>query len=315
MKAIGFAVWTVACAPSSFACDLCAVYSATQAHGEIGRGFSIGVAEQFTHFGTLQDNGTKVDNETAQTLDSSVSQWFAGYNFSERFGVQFNLPFIHRSFKRPEGFAMDTGTESGIGDASLVGHFQAIRYEEMNRTFTWTLLGGVKLPTGSSDRLSEELNEMEVPAAPESGIHGHDLALGSGSVDGVVGSGIFARCNRAFLSANVQYAIRSKGSVGYQYANDLTWAGGPGMFLLFSERQTLALQLIVSGETKPWDTFQGARAEDTGITAVYLGPEINYTWSDKLSAELAVDLPVSIRNTALQLVPDWRLRAVLTWHF
>ena len=27
----------------------------------------------------------------------------AGYNFNERFGLQFNLPVIYRSFKRPDG--------------------------------------------------------------------------------------------------------------------------------------------------------------------------------------------------------------------
>ena len=84
---------------------------------------------------------------------------------------------------------------------------------------------------------------------------------------------------------------------------------------MFDEEQTLALQFVVSGETKPRDEFQGERAEDTGITAVYLGPQINYTWSDKLSAELGLDLPVSIQNTALQMVTDWRVRAAVTWHF
>ena len=48
---------------------------------------------------------------------------------------------------------------------------------------------------------------------------------------------------------------------------------------------TLALQLNVSGEHKNRDTFQGATADDTGVTAVYVGPQINFTWSDKLSAE------------------------------
>ena len=315
MRVFGIAVWAVACAPSLFACDLCAVYSATQAHGEIGKGFSVGVAEQFTHFGTLQDSGAEVINETGQTLDSSVSQLFVGYNFIERFGVQFIVPVIYRSFQRPEGFAMDRGTESGLGDVSLVAHLQALRLEQRHGTFTWTMLGGVKFPTGSSDRLNEELNETVVEGAPEGGIHGHDLALGSGSVDGIVGTGVFARWRRGFFSANAQYAIRSTGSIDYRYANDLTWAGGPGAFLQFSDRQTLALQLIVSGETKPRDTFRGEPTEDTGITAVYLGPQINYTWSDKLSAEFGVGLPVSISNTALQLVPDWRVRAAVTWHF
>lgn len=193
-----FAVLTPACAPSLFACDLCAVYSATQARGEIGKGFSAGVAEQFTHFGTMQDGGVKVPDDVGQWLDSSVSQLFVGYNFSERFGVQFNAPLIQRSFKRPDGFAIDRGTESGLGDVSLVGHFNAVRWEKMRQTFSWTILGGVKLPTGSAHRLQEELTEVEIPGAPESGIHGHDLTLGSGSVDGIVGTGIL----RAAIAAS-----------------------------------------------------------------------------------------------------------------
>jgi len=82
-----------------------------------------------------------------------------------------------------------------------------------------------------------------------------------------------------------------------------------------SDSFTLSLQANVSGETKGRDTFQGAKAEDTGITAVYLGPEILLTWRDKLSVEFGVDLPVSIDNTALQIVPDWRVRGALTWRF
>jgi len=78
---------------------------------------------------------------------------------------------------------------------------------------------------------------------------------------------------------------------------------------------TFALHAIVSGETKGRDTFQGAKAEDTGITSVFVGPLVSFTWSDKLSAEAGVDIPVSLRNTALQAVPDYRVRAGFTWHF
>ncbi|HTE91422.1 MAG TPA: hypothetical protein VK639_20910, partial [Terriglobales bacterium] len=145
------------------ACDLCSIYSATQARGEIGKGFYSGVAEQFTHFGTMQVDGQKVPNDVGQYLDSSISQLYVGYNFNDRLGVQLNLPVIYRSFKRPEGFAIDRGTESGIGDVSLIGNFLAYRKLEDNFTFSWTMLGGVKFPTGSSRRIQEELNEVEVP--------------------------------------------------------------------------------------------------------------------------------------------------------
>ena len=73
-------------ARSNSACDLCAIYSATQAQGEMGKGPFAGVAEQFTHFGTVQFEGERVSNPSGQYLDSSISQVFGGYNFNDRLG-------------------------------------------------------------------------------------------------------------------------------------------------------------------------------------------------------------------------------------
>ena len=302
-------------ATSIQACDSCAVYSATQAHGEIGKGFFGGVAERFTHFGTMQEDGREVKNEAGQYLDSSISQLYAGYNFNDRVGLQFNLPIIYRSFKRPEGFSIGRGTESGLGDIALLANLRAYRRETKKFTVNWNIIAGMKFPSGSSDRIKEEFSEIEVPGAPESGIHGHDLALGSGSYDGIIGTGIFLRYQRAFLTANTQYAIRSTGDFNYRYANDLTWSGGPGVYVLLDDNASVSVQLVVSGEHKKRDTFQGSVANDTGITSVYLGPQINFTWSEKFSAEIGADLPVSIANTALQTVADYRIRAGVTYRF
>src|SRR5258705_3250276 len=233
MKILIPAVLAAACVQPLGACDLCAIYSASQARGEVGKGPFAGVAEQFTHFGTVQVDGHEVPNPSGQYLDSSISQVFAGYNFNERFGLQFNLPVIYRSFKRPDGAGgIDRGTESGLGDVSLLGTFVPYRKLAENFTFTWSILGGVKFPACGSDRIKEEFNEVENPLGPPSGIHGHDLTLGSGSYDGIVGTGIFTRWHEWFVSANVQYAIRSKGDFDYQFANDLTWSGGPGYYLV-----------------------------------------------------------------------------------
>ena len=86
------------------------------------------------------------------------------------------------------------------------------------------------------------------------------------------------------------------------------------MFVLLKDNYTLALQLNVTGEHKGKHTFQGETADDTGITSVFLGPKISFTWSEKLSAEVGVDIPVSIDNTTLQAVPNYRIRAGLVWH-
>jgi hypothetical protein len=113
----------------------------------------------------------------------------------------------------------------------------------------------------------------------------------------------------------VSYSIRSCGDFGYRYANDLMWNGGPGFFFVLNESWTASLQFVVSGEHKGLDRFRGEDAEDTGITAVYVGPQLNFTWSDKFSAQAAVDIPLLLDNTALQAVPDYRVRAAFTWRF
>jgi hypothetical protein len=304
------------CAQRALGCDLCAIYSASLARGEIGRGPFFGVAEQFTYFGTVQVDGHEVPNPSGQYMASSISQVFAGYNFNEQIGLQFNLPVIYRSFKRPDGMGgIDSGTESGIGDVSLLGTFVPYRKLSENFTFNWSVLGGIKFPTGNTDRLAEEFNEVENPIGPPSGIHGHDLTLGSGSYDGIIGTAIFARWHRGFFSANIQYAIRTEGDFDYRFANDLTWSAGPGYYLALNHQYTLTLQAVVSGEYKGKDTFQGQPAEDTAVTAVYLGPQLSFTWGANLAAYLAADLPVSIQNSSLQTVPDYRIRAGVTWHF
>jgi hypothetical protein len=288
----------------------------------------VAIAEQFTHFGTVQVDSREVPNPTGQYEDSSITQFVAGYSFNSRFALQINLPFVYRSFKRPEGFAIDRGTESGLGDISLLGKFvlfhrqsggsASLKFDDPKNPHFETrdpdfsasalLIGGVKFPTGGTSRIKEEFNEMDVPGAPVSGIHGHDLTLGTGSYDAIIGGQTSLRYKSFFLQVDAQFTLRGDGAHQYHFANDLSWSGGPGYYLVRNPNAIVGLQFVCSGEHKDVDRFRGEAAEDTGITSVFLGPRLIVS-SGKLSAELAAELPVSIDNTALQVVPDYRLRA------
>jgi hypothetical protein len=293
------------CVQPALACDLCSVYAATQAQGETGHGFFGGVAEQYTYFHTLQIGGHDVPNEGNQFLNSLISQAFVGYNFSDRAGIQLNLPVVYRSY----GYESTRGHEFGIGDLFLLGNFRLYERQTRHFTFAWTALGGVKFPTGSTSQLDPSQEEF----AP--GIGGHDLTLGSGSWDGVVGTGVFGRWKHVFVTGAMQYAARSEGAFDYRFANDWTWMGGPGIYLLLSEDHSLSLQAMVSGESKGQDTVSGTPMDDTAITSVFVGPQLNYTWGTRLSAQLGGDLPVSIVSSGEQIVPTFRIRAALTWRF
>jgi hypothetical protein len=294
----------------------------------------VAIAEQFTHFGTLQFDGHEVENPTGQFLNSSITQLVAGYSFNSQFALQINVPLIYRSFERPEGFAIDHGTESGFGDVSLLAKFvlfhttagehrslsfddpKSPHFEKHEPDFTASalLIGGAKFPTGGTSRLDEEFSEVNVPGAPESGIHGHDLTLGTGSYDAIIGGQSSLRYKSFFFQADTQFTVRGDGAHHYNFANDLSWSGGPGCYFVRNRRTIAGLQVACSGEHKDVDRFRGHPAEDTGITSVFLGPRLIASHG-KLSAELAAEFPVSIDNTALQVVPDYRLRASFAIRF
>lgn len=297
------------------------------------KGWFAGVGEQFTHFGTLQDDGVEIADPVGQYENSSITQLLAGYNINNRFGLQLNLPVIYREFKRPVGFAIDRGTESGIGDMSLLlksvlfhhasGGGRTFDVEDKKPVavehepefdFSAVFLTGIKFPTGDTSRLEEEFHEVEIPGAPPSGIHGHDLTLGTGSWDGIFGEQNTVRYRDFFFETNVQLTLRGDGDHQYHFANDLIWDGGPGYYLLRNSDGVAGIQFVISGEHKDVDRFRGKPADDTGITSVLVGPRLVGS-RGRWSAELEVDLPVLIDNTAIQLVSDYRLRGGLSYRF
>jgi len=296
-------------------------------------GWYAAVGDQFTRFATVQVDGHEIANPTGQYENSSITQLVAGYQINSRFTLQISVPLIYREFKRPEGFAIDRGTVSGLGDVSFLLQTVLFHYTSPGRrifqfedktpvaidlepdfTASAILLTGIKFPTGDSSRLEEEFREIEIPGAPVSGIHGHDLTLGTGSYDGIFGEQTSLRYKNFFFESNVQFTLRGDGAHQYHFANDLVWNAGPGYYFIRRRDMIVGLQFVVSGEYKDVDRFRGKKAEDTGITSVFLGPRMVVSHG-RWSAEVAAELPVLIDSTTLQVVPDYRLRGGISFHF
>jgi hypothetical protein len=293
------------------------------------------VGEQFTHFGTDRLDGQRVDNPTGEYLNSSITQIVLGAAFlGDRFSLQANVPLIYRSFRRPVGFGIEHGTVSGLGDISFSANLVLLKKEplfheeplgsekdgkaalllkrEPDFAATVILSAGLKLPTGDPGELGEP--EVDVEGAPASGIGGHDLTLGTGSVDGIFGAKAFVRYKALFIQADAQFAWRGLGAYSYRFANDLSWSGGPGVYLLRKNTQALGLQFAISGETKGYDSQLGQSLTDTGTTSLYFGPRILASFG-RFIGEVGIDLPVIMNTTAFQTTPDFRIRAGITYRF
>lgn len=323
------------------ACDICGCYirslepSNVQAAPQHPVDIFTSISEQFTHFGTDRLDGTKVANPTGEYLNSSITQLALGASFfKDRLSIQTNVPLIYRSFKRPEGFGIEHGTVSGPGDMSLTANFVVLNREGLLRqpkqsesgdgksgefqngepdySVMASLSLGLKLPTGDSGELGQP--EVDVEGAPQSGIGGHDLTLGTGSVDGVFGFQTLLRYKSLFFQADTQFGWRGRGSYSYRFANDLTWSGGPGVYFLRKNNKSLALQFVLSGETKGYDQQNGEPLTDTGVTSLFLGPRLLGNIG-RFSCEAGVDFPVIMNTTDFQTTPTYRIRAGLTYQF
>lgn len=317
MRLISILVFFCPCL--SFACDLCGCFIPKDT---MIKGFRFGVAEQYSDFTTLQFDGTQVPNPDNQYLDSSNTQLYANYHFNERFALQLNVPLLYKSFRRPVDGVIQNGTESGIGDIWLVGYYVPYQRRNPYSQTTWRVVSGIKFPSGNSDLLSEELDEDHHDSGHEeeegervahdegepSGIHGHDLVLGSGSYDALIGTDIYFRRSRAFVTGNVLYTIRTRGTFDYRFANDLIYFGGPGIYAVTKDTYSLGFQAWISGEYKGEDEIGNETTDDTAINAVYLGPRALIGIGQNFAAEVGVNFALSINNSGLQVVPDTRLQ-------
>lgn len=304
------------------ACDLHNVFASGIPEDSFAKGLHLNISEQFTDMSTLRQDGKKIHNETGQFLHSSNTRLLLQYNLNERLGIHGSVPIAYKSFQRMEGGAIESGNESGLGDISILGVYMPYQRRSSGSYQAVRIFGGVKMPTGSSDFLAEEVAEhhqsgarttMQSPAE-ESGVHGHDVALGSGSIDGILGTELVGRWNRFYVVSHIQYFMRSKGDFQYRYANDLVWHLGPTCTVLTRPAWTLDLQASLSGESKGQDTLNGARLDDTSYTGVFAGPVALFRWNERFSGEAGVVFPVHIDNTGLQAVPSHRVVAGLSWH-
>lgn len=328
--ALGIAI--AGAARNASACDICAIYAATELQ-ETRTGLRLGLGQQYSHFGTLRVDGDKVPNTANERLDSSITQLVLGYQFHPRVGLQLNLPLISRRFRRQTERGVQKGDENGLGDLALTASVLAWSHVSEHSLVNVSLVGGLKFPSGDSDRLAEGkpphprdvLNHHLQPPASQrggaahdevdSGVHGHDLALGTGSFDPIFGARLIATWNRLYWTSALQYTVRTRGAFDYRYANELIASAGPGFFVLAGHDHTFGLGASLVTETKGKDEIDGKVVDDTGITSLYAGPALHLTWGTRLSLDLAADLPAIQNNTALQIVPDFRLRGGFVWRF
>ena len=309
------------------ACDYCAVYNALASTQGVQGSLNTGIAHKFTHY---ESNVKEISLQDlpSQKLESNIAQFFFDYNLTDRFLLQTNIPLIYRSYRRIVAEEVERGSVSGLGDIALLAKYDLFRENSAESSILLEVLGGVKFPTGSTDRLEggqvaqlegdpdlHKLSFYRHGSEEEPLVANDDLALGSGSVDFILGTSLFVRYARAYVSGVVQYAIRQEGDFGFRYGNSFDSDFGPGYYLVLNDRNSLALRMRVSVETKEIDKVYGLTQANSDFTRVFLGPELNYTFRNNWQVGFANDFALAAEKASASVVPRYRVLAVVSHRF
>lgn len=222
------------------------------------------------------------------------------YGVTGHFTLSANLPYLRRDNLRAgehshsggttSNAAEQLGSVSGIGDASIIGQYQFAHSHSQG----WGLavLGGIKLPTGATHRLSEEGERLETEHQP-----------GTGSWDPMLGVAGSKHWSSLSLDSNVLYQFSTKGAQETELGDRLSFNAALSYNLTGNDdhhahegdehgHDSWTLVLEANGEWEGRQTVAGEIEEDSGGTVIYLSPGIRFASEHGWSAAMSVGVPV-----------------------
>jgi hypothetical protein len=223
------------------------------------------------------------------------------YGFAQDWSVGLVLPYSNREHSHIHD---DMGTPileswqfDDLGDARVKLRYQAGHQHAGD--LTWSLNGGLKLPTGKTNVRNSEGEEAERSVQP-----------GTGTADLLLGGGLayapLALPGNLFANLSLQLPLNEKH--GYQPGWRTAFQAGWQYPLSGTVDFLLQANLLRVGRD------EGANAEpaESGRTEVAIVPGLAYAWSRSLSLYGQLELPVYQKVNGTQLTHDYALSAGLS---
>lgn len=302
------------------ACDSCGCHMPSDLTPDT-TGWMVGLFEQYTDFGTVREEGVRQANTYDQYMHSATTQLIVGYRFFDWLTVDAFVPYISRSYSRPNNGVEETGTVAGLGDSTVMASARIANNNRPTQAYTAAVLLGIKVPTGNPSQLKYEYAESQGQVLagddvdPNNFTGGHDLALGSGATDFIGGLTGTYRLADWFITAQVTYTYNTEGAYTYRYANEIAAGGGLGYFVYVQAPWRVWAQINIDGDSKGLDTVADQQTDDTANHNLYIGPEVSALWSRRLILDASFDYPIEEHNSSTQMVPTWRGRCSASYHF
>ena len=244
------------------------------------------------------------------------------YGITDRLTLSAELPYVRRDGLREGEHAhaggeainevVKLGNVSGVGDLSLIAKYGLLDSSHSKIA----LIGGLKMPTGSTRRHSNEGERLETEHQP-----------GSGSWDPLMGAAVGTKLGPVTLNASALYQFSGKGAQRTRLGDRV--AGGIALAHRFGqpEHHHAEAEHHHDEETahqphghSSWDAFveltgewegrqkiAGELEEDSGGKGIWFSPGARFNSAGGLSVAASIGLPVWQKIRASHPDNDYRL--------
>ena len=260
------------------------------------------------------------DVDAHNTDYNLVGSLAVAYGINHHLTVSAELPYIRRDHLR-EGIAdgvEQLGSVAGVGDMSLLAKYRLTD----GAGFGFSLVGGLKVPTGSTHRRSPDGERLETEHQP-----------GTGSWDPVIGASGSAPLGAVTLTASALYQFSGKGAQRTRLGDRMQ--GGIALSHRFGEpghehsethnhhhgdeldehhdapRSSWDAFLELGGEWEGRQKIAGEVEQASGGKWLWLAPGVRFSWASQWSAAAAVAIPVYQRIRASHPDNGYRLTLAL----
>ncbi|MEI8134589.1 MAG: hypothetical protein WCH46_05845 [bacterium] len=230
-------------------------------------------------------NGSILQSNPENIHETYLTDQIMGfYRFSESdISASLYVPYVSR-----ESFEPLLGIKtSGIGDISVLVHYN---YQDMMAELPFMLSTnlGVKLPTG--------FHEMSLSDGRYIDPH---IRAGSGTTDVLVGLSGKIHISDFTIGSSINAGIIAAGGAPdsggiHKFGNYFTTEISFG-YSLFSQPSSginLSSMITIGGETHAKETLGGDLVTASGETLLYISPGIEYHFSQNISADISIQLPI-----------------------
>ena len=279
-----------------------------------GLAFSLTLPEERTDAELIDLAGQHIHAHTGDyTLITSGS---LAYGLTDRVTLLASLPYVRRDDIRAGEHdhssstvngVEEIGTVDGIGDLRLIAHARLADWHGGG----FALMGGVKTPTGSTAKRSDDGERLEVEHQP-----------GSGSWDLITGASAGFELGTVKVALSASREWTSKGAfdteLGDRTLVGLSLSRALGAMAHHDDDEgeaphghdSTSLFVEATYEVEGKQRIGGDVEEESGSKAIWLSPGVTHEWASGWSAGLAAGIPlwqeVGISH------PDNKLRMTLS---